>query len=77
VNIAWSSLLQVLLVGLAAGVGVVVLYSLAIRAVAPIERTASEGPAAPAGPAAKAAAALCLLACVAIVGAGIYLIVHK
>jgi hypothetical protein len=70
-NINWSGLLEVFLIALAAGVGVVVLFSFGIVA---LGRRTEPGQS---SPVATTVAVVCFLACVAMVGYGIYLVVAK
>jgi hypothetical protein len=69
-HINWSGLGEVFLIALAAGVGIVVLFSLGIMSLG--RRTEGQAVAL-----SIAVAAVCFFACVAIVGYGIYLVVAK
>ncbi|MFC9430147.1 hypothetical protein [Streptomyces sp. NPDC056987] len=75
----WSSLGEVALVGVGATVGLVTVFSLGVRALAPSEAPLGDTPAdsgsrRPA-PLMKAVAGLCFTACVAAVAYGLYLMV--
>ncbi|MEV4320176.1 hypothetical protein [Actinocrispum sp. NPDC049592] len=70
-HINWSGLGEVFAIALAAGVGLVVLFSLGIAA---LGRRNNEGEATAVN---TAVAGVCFLACVALVGYGIYLVVAK
>ena len=85
-SIHWAALFEVLVVSLAVAVGVVVLFSLAVLAIAPaaaadaIDAGGAVGAAdvpPRATPAARAVAGVCLAVCAAIVLLGIYLIVNR
>ena len=71
-HIDWSGLGEVFIIGLAAGVGVVTLFSLGIAALGRrAEATEHNQPTTTP----TMVTALCFLACAALVGYGIYLIV--
>ncbi|MGH3673978.1 MAG: hypothetical protein ACRDSH_25640 [Pseudonocardiaceae bacterium] len=84
VSIDWTALGEVFLVSFAAGVGLIVLFSLGINALATTTETSQSSPSDPTG--GKAAsrptlispvAVLCFLACALIVAYGLYLIIIK
>ena len=68
-HVNWTALGEVFLVGLAAGAGVVVLFSLGVAALARRATTTGRSTVD------ITVAGLCFLACAALVGYGIYLIV--
>ncbi|MFE3826982.1 hypothetical protein [Streptomyces sp. NPDC059092] len=75
----WSSLGEVALIGVAATVGIVAVFSLGVRALAPPGAPFGDTPAdsethRPA-PLMKAVAALCFTACAAVIAYGLYLMV--
>jgi hypothetical protein len=70
-HINWSGLGEVFVVALAAGVGIVVLFSLGIMS---LGRRAEGGGSAAVS---TTVAYVCFAACLAIVGYGIYLVVSK
>jgi hypothetical protein len=69
-HINWSGLIEVFLIALIAGVGLVVLFSFGIVA---LDRRSEPGQSA----LATTVATACFLACAAMVGYGIYLVVAK
>lgn len=71
-HVNWSGLGEVFVIALAAGVGVVVLFSLGITTLS--RRATTDGRA---GTGSTAVAGVCFLACAAVVGYGIYLVVAK
>ena len=70
-HINWSGLIEVFLIALIAGVGLVVLFSFGIVA---LDRRSEPGQSAAL---ATTVATACFLACAAMVGYGIYLVVAK
>lgn len=83
ISIDWAALGEVFLVSFAAAVGLIVLFSLGVNALA---TTTTDPPASPAHTHQKPAprltsippvAALCFLACAVIVAYGLYLIIIK
>lgn len=70
-SIKWEALGQVFGIGLAVGLGAVVLFSLAVVGMSRVRVARAEGGDGVAG---AALASVCLAACVVIAGGGIYLI---
>jgi hypothetical protein len=69
VQINWGALGEVVLVSFGAAVGVIVLFSFGVCALA--------APAGPRSAAARPLAGLCFLACALVTGYGLYLIIVK
>jgi hypothetical protein len=70
----WESLGEVVLVSFGAGVGLIVLFSLGVSALATGERTGPDG-AVRVAPLHLVAAGLCFLSCALMVGYALYLLV--
>ena len=78
-NLDWSSLGEVALVSIGATVGVVIVFSLGVRALASGDGTGggTGGTTRRAATPATAVAGLCFLACAAAVAYGLYLIIPQ
>jgi hypothetical protein len=70
VHVNWSGLLEVFVVALVAGVGLVALFSLGLTA---LDRRSADG----SGAVAIATAVLCFAACAAVVCYGLYLLIAR